>query len=302
MVGTLRLRRAEVVLPVNPVENRVDLQSVIALNVLEAVGPGGKVRAWIADWIAGNARGRGNAFEGDDIGVDFRRVEIVERNRADPRGYRGVRWMLVGPCGVSASLVNDAEDAVGADKIPGIHGTAAIVGVADQSLRVDGGDATVDQCRARRSAVQLALVDVDAFFVLGSGPGWRRIGSASAGRHAVARGLRGRIIIPGIRDVVIDAGQGRASASDDRGQAREGVRRFRGVGGNVIDAVLAQSSNGWAKGSAIVNRTDAVGAILKINRVHTVDADQQNAFDVALQKAIVLGDRGTHEAGNREGK
>ncbi len=70
---------AEVVLALDLVEDRVDLQSVVALNVLEAVGPGGNVRAWIADCGAGDASRRCNAGKTDDVGVDFRRVEVVER-------------------------------------------------------------------------------------------------------------------------------------------------------------------------------------------------------------------------------
>ena len=49
MVGTLVCLGAEVVLAIDLVEDRVDLQGVVALNVLEAVGPGGQVGAGIAD-------------------------------------------------------------------------------------------------------------------------------------------------------------------------------------------------------------------------------------------------------------
>ena len=50
----------------------------------------------------------------DHVGVDFGRVEVVERARSEAGGDRGVRGMLVGPRRKSASLVNDAKDAVGA--------------------------------------------------------------------------------------------------------------------------------------------------------------------------------------------
>ena len=115
--GNLGLLGAEVVLAVDLVEDRVDLQGVVALDVLEAVGPGGQVRSGIEDCGAGYAGGRGDAGKADHVGVDFRRVEVVERDRAEARGDRRVRRVLVGPCRVSASLVNDAEDAVGADEI-----------------------------------------------------------------------------------------------------------------------------------------------------------------------------------------
>ena len=39
---------AEVVFAVDLVQDRVDLQRVVALDVLEAVGPGGNVGTWIA--------------------------------------------------------------------------------------------------------------------------------------------------------------------------------------------------------------------------------------------------------------
>ena len=97
--------------------------------------------------------------------------------------------MLVGPCRVSASLVNDAEDGVGADEIPRVNGIAAIARVADESLGIDGGDAAVGQRGAGRAAVHFGLVDVDAFFIFGGGAGRGGAGSAGAGREAVAGGL-----------------------------------------------------------------------------------------------------------------
>ena len=134
--------------------------------------------------------------------------------------------MLVGPCRVSAGLVNDAEDGVGADEIPRVNGTAAFAGVADKSLGIDGGDAAVGQRRAGRATVDFGLVDVDAFFILGGGASRGRVRGAGAGREAVTSGLCGGVKIPGIGDVVVDAGQGGASTGDDRDQAGEGIRWF----------------------------------------------------------------------------
>src|ERR1019366_389269 len=160
--GNLGFLGAEVILPIDPVENRVDFQRVVALNVLEAVGPGRQVRAWIADCGAGYACGRGHAGKANHVGVDFRRVEVVERSRANAGGDRGVGGVLVGPCCVSASLVNNAEDAVGTDELPRVNGLATITRVADQSLGIDGGDAAVSQGRAGGASIDHGLVDVDA--------------------------------------------------------------------------------------------------------------------------------------------
>ena len=91
-------------------------------------------------------------------------------------------------------------------------------------------EAAVDQGRtgARHHRSPLLGLDVDAFFVtrsqFRSGRYWRRWWLASG--FAVPGGFRGGIEVPGISDVVVDAGQSRASASDDRGQAREGIRGF----------------------------------------------------------------------------
>ena len=132
--------------------------------------------------------------------------------------------MLVGPCRVSTSPMDDAEDGVGADEIPRIDGTAALAGIADELLGIDGGDAAVGERRAGCAAVHFGLVDVDAFFILGGGAGGSGAGSAGAGREAVAGGLGRGVKIPGIGDVVVDAGESRASTGDDRDQAREGIR------------------------------------------------------------------------------
>ena len=51
-------------------------------------------------------------------GVDFGRVEVVECCGAKTGSYRGVCRVLVGPGCVSASLMNGAEDAIGANEYP----------------------------------------------------------------------------------------------------------------------------------------------------------------------------------------
>ena len=142
--------------------------------------------------------------------------------------------MLVGPCRIAASAMDDTEDGVGADEIPRVDRTAAFAGIADELLGVDGGDATVGECRAGCATVYFGLVDVDAFLILAGSPGRSRAGSTGAGRESVAGGFGRGVEIPGICDVIVDSGQSRASAGDDRDEAREGVRRLRGAGGNVV--------------------------------------------------------------------
>src|SRR5208282_5143370 len=143
--GNLGVLGAEVVLAIDLVEDGVDLQGVVALNVLEAVGPGGEVGAGITEGSAGCAEGRGDAGKGDHVRVDLWTVEVVEGSGADTGSSRGVCGVLVGPCGVSAVLVNYAEDGVGADEFPGENGFAAVGGIADEALGIDGGEAAVGE-------------------------------------------------------------------------------------------------------------------------------------------------------------
>ena len=100
----LRRLSAEVVLAIDLVEDRIHLQRVVALNVLEAVGPRGQVRTGIANGGTGNAGRSRDAGKTDYVGVDFRSIEIVERGRADAGSDRRVRGVLVRPRRVSASL------------------------------------------------------------------------------------------------------------------------------------------------------------------------------------------------------
>ncbi len=134
MLGTLVVLVPRWFFAVDLVQDCVDLQGVVALNVLEAVGPGGQIGAWIRDRGAGYAGGCRNTGEGDHAGVDFRPIEVVEGDGTKTGGDRRVSGMLVGPCRVSASAVDDAEDGVGADEIPRVNGTAALAGIADKLL------------------------------------------------------------------------------------------------------------------------------------------------------------------------
>jgi hypothetical protein len=54
----------------------------------------------------------------------------------------------------------------------------------------------------------------------------------------------------------------------------------------------AKSSKCRAIRLTIVDGADAVRAVYEVNSVHAVDADRQNALDVAFVGLIVFGDRG----------
>src|SRR5579862_230713 len=123
--------------------------------------------------------------------------------------------MLIGPGSVSASLMNHAENAVGADEIPWLDGIASVGWIADESVVIDGGDAAVGEGCAGGASVHFSLVDVDAFFIFGGSAGGSRACCARASAKTVARSFLGSVVVAGISDVVIDAGEGGASAGDD---------------------------------------------------------------------------------------
>lgn len=66
------------VLAFDLVHDGVDLQSVIALDVLEAVGPGGDVRTGVEHGSAGYAGGSRYTWKANNIRVDFWSIEVVE--------------------------------------------------------------------------------------------------------------------------------------------------------------------------------------------------------------------------------
>src|SRR5215469_11435455 len=103
---------------IDPVKDGVDLQRVIALDVLEAVCPSGGIGVWIKDGRAGDPGRRCDSGKSDDIGVDFRPIEVIERLGPDAGGNGGIGGVLVGPGCHSATLVNHAKDTVGADELP----------------------------------------------------------------------------------------------------------------------------------------------------------------------------------------
>src|ERR1700733_2320628 len=176
--------------------------------------------------------------------------------------------MFVGPGCVSASLMNHAEYAVGADEIPGLNGVASIGWVADKAVVIDRGDASVGQGCAGGASVHFRLVDVDALFIFGGGPCGSRACGAGAGADTVAGSFLGSVVVPGISDVVVNAGEGGASAGNDCGEAGKRIGGFGGASGDIVDAILAEGGQGRAVGLPIVHGADAIGAVREVNGVH----------------------------------
>jgi hypothetical protein len=134
--------------------------------------------------------------------------------------------MLVRPCRVSASPVNHAENAVRTHKFPRENGVATVGWIPRQLFGIDGIDAAVGQRSAGSAAIQLGLVDINAFFVFGPGAGRGCVCSAGACCNAVARRCRRGVEVPRIGNIVVNASERGAASGDDRRQAGKGVRRL----------------------------------------------------------------------------
>src|ERR1700679_2763382 len=90
--------------------------------------------------------------------------------------------MLVGPCGVAAGGVNHTEDRVCADEVPGIHRCATARRMADESAGIDRSDSAI---AGRCAAVELRLVNINAFVIFGGGAG-KYAGRADAAGQSIA--------------------------------------------------------------------------------------------------------------------
>src|SRR5271170_4930737 len=90
--------------------------------------------------------------------------------------------MLVRPRGIAAGAMDNSENRVGADKVPWINRIA--IGVANQEVGIDRVNPAVP---ARRTAVQLSLIDIDPLVVFGS----------SARRGSSGRTIPARISVAG---------------------------------------------------------------------------------------------------------
>src|SRR5712675_3559331 len=108
--------------------------------------------------------------------------------------------MLVGPCGVSARRMDDAVNCVHAEKVPGINRCTTLAGVAGHLGRIERKSPTVGATWG--SAVELALIDADTFFIFGPGSDGSRAGNARSGRHTIACVMRGWIKRTVISDIV----------------------------------------------------------------------------------------------------
>ena len=160
------------VLAVDLVEDGLHLEAVIALDVQEAPGVvivrayGGLVRQVR---VASVQRRRRPGLKVRGIGVDFRRVVVVDISAIARAAHGRIRRMLVRPGRVTSRAMYNSENRIGADKVPRIDRIAILV--ADQAARIDRVDPAV---AARRITVEIHLrvdardIDVDALVVFGA--------------------------------------------------------------------------------------------------------------------------------------
>src|SRR5450631_1127037 len=99
--------------------------------------------------------------------------------------------MLVSPRRVSARLVDDSENRIGAHEVPRVNRQATAVTL--QALCIDRRDSPIRQAGARRAAVQKALIDVYTFIELGGGSRRRSSRCARTARYPIARGHGWRV-------------------------------------------------------------------------------------------------------------
>src|SRR3984893_12478987 len=154
---------AVVVFALNFGEDRLDLKALVTLDILEAPGVvivrvfGGVVRQRTA---SEDLYRRRLGLKVGGIGIDFRRIEVVNVGSvAGPRD-RDIRRMFVGPGGAHTSFVDEAENRIGADKVIRKDWFTAIFGIALELVRIDRISLAIGS-----TAVEVGLVDVDGLFV-----------------------------------------------------------------------------------------------------------------------------------------
>src|ERR1039458_472855 len=100
--------------------------------------------------------------------------------------------MLIGPRGVAARSVDHGVNRVRADELPRVNRGAVVKWIAGQLRRVDGLDATIYQAVTRETAIELALVDLNTFLVLGGGGVGFALNAIAAGKPIAGRIQIGR--------------------------------------------------------------------------------------------------------------
>src|SRR5262249_46014306 len=162
--------------PFDPVQHCVYLELIVALDVLEAVGPSAPVR--VRSGAAIESRSGADARQVNDVGTDVGRIVVIYVARYGSPGrprHSSVDGVLVCPGRAAARGVDDSVDCVGPDEVPGIHGSACVwsrEGIAWKSGWVDGQEASINRAvrPAGPNAVQILLIEIHAFFVLRAGP------------------------------------------------------------------------------------------------------------------------------------
>jgi hypothetical protein len=173
--------------------------------------------------------------------------------------------------------VNDSENRVGANEVPGVDGLAAVKRIPYELIRVDGIYATVYGGVPGKSTIELGLVDFIAFlFGLRSIDGVLR---AIPGGKPVAGCFRGRRQYTIIGDVVECADSAWRAAGHKGHEARERIRRTGSSRTSVIHAMFAKFGQIWASAGS--------HAVRVIHCVHTVDANEKNMSDSAFRIPIV---------------
>ena len=175
------------------IQDGIDLQGVVALNILEAVSPGiGRRNGSLVRERAAAGGSRLHTRQGDRNGIDLRGVVVVQVTAVAGTGNGRVGRMLIRPGGVSAGGMHHAKNGIGPNKVPGIDRGATIGWIAYQPFGINRLNSTFGQAGARSAAIQQALIDVNSFIVFGRGSRRHTVGHAGASCQVVAGGLRGR--------------------------------------------------------------------------------------------------------------
>src|SRR5712672_2386129 len=189
--------------------------------------------------------------------------------------------MLVGPGGKPARRVDHAVNCVRADEIPGVNRLAPIEWIALQLIGVDGKNAAIEG-GIGTAAVDLCLVKIVAFFVFRLRPVNLPL-DAVAGREPVSGRGFWRSEDAVIRDVIKRSNSSGAATSHERHQPRERIGGPRSTRTRIVHARLAQGGQGRAGVRC--------HAVFVINRVHPINADEQNMFNLVPVAETIVGSK-----------